>query len=149
MHVVQCPSCSKQTPSQLYKFQYKDLDLKMKCCECFKATPVKAWKCNCGVLWHTCKVHSCTANVLPSVRSNTLPKSSIAKASSKRVAVVSGSLHANAPFEQILDDDLRIDAKRGKKCLKDDAPKSGVKMPYKLTATMLPPKLRERFNHLL
>ena len=77
MHVVQCPDCHKQSPSQFYKFQYKDLDVKVKCCECLKLTPLKVWKCNCGVLWHTCEVHACAENVEPTLKSKTLSKSSI------------------------------------------------------------------------
>ena len=151
MHVVQCPSCSKQSPSQNYKFQYKDLDLKIKCCECLKSTPLKAWRCNCGVLWHTCKVHSCTANVSPSVRSTTSSKSSIAKVAEK---VSSERLLSNASFEKILDDDLRSEAKWAKKSFEQDQTHAGVVNPVstlnrELRAPMLSPNLRQRFAHLL
>ena len=29
--------------------------------------PLKAWKYNCDVLWHTCKVHTCAENVEPTL----------------------------------------------------------------------------------
>ena len=141
MHVVQCPSCKKQTPCQHYSFQYEDLDRKIKCIECHRPKPTRGWKCNCGVLWYMCEVHKYEVNIRISRIECTHPKSS--------KVIPSGSLHANAPFEQILDDDLRIEAKRANKCLKHDASSAGTKMPYKLKASMLSPKLRERFNHLL
>ena len=68
MYVVQCPACVKQSSSHSYKFQYKDLDAKIKCTECSKFTAIKYWKCNCGELWHTCKVHFCTVKVEPVVK---------------------------------------------------------------------------------
>ena len=118
MHVVQCPDCHKQSPSQLYKFQYKDLDVKVKCCECLRLSPLKIWKCNCGVMWHTCKVHTCAENVEPTLKSKTLSKSSIEKTGSEKTS--SKRLLCNAPFEEILDDDLRIEAKRARKSYEQD-----------------------------
>ena len=152
MHVVQCPSCIKQTPSQHYKFQYKELDLKIKCCECLKFTPLKAWKCNCGVLWHTCKVHTCTENVLPIVRSTTLSKSSIDKNEAEKTTTKRWL--SNALFDKILDDDLRWEAKRARKSFEQDKALAGVVNPVsplnrELRASMLSPRLRERFAHLL
>ena len=152
MHVVQCPTCSKQSPSQLYKFQNYDLDLKIKCCECLKLTPLKAWKCNCGVLWHTCKVHTCAENVEPTLKSKALSKSSIEKTSIEKTS--SKRLLCNASFEKILDDDLRIQAKRARKRYEQDKTLVGVSNPVppfrrELRASMLSPKLRQRFSHLL
>ena len=118
MHVVQCPMCNKQSPSQQYKFQYRDLDTKIKCIECHKLTPLKAWTCNCGVLWHTCKVHTCTENVEPTMKSQTLSKSRIEKAGAENAS--SKRLRCNALFEEILDDDLRSEAKQAKKSFEQD-----------------------------
>ena len=57
-------------------------------------------------------------------------------------------LHANAPFEQLLDDDLKIEAKKAKKSIEHEAP-SGAHKLYPLKATMLSPNLAQRFSHLL
>ena len=152
MHVAQCPSCHKQSPSQRYKIQCYDLDLKIKCCECLKRTCLKAWKCNCGVLWHTCRVHSCTENVEPYYKSQASSKSSMEKLTLEKTS--SKRLHSNASFEQILDDDLRIDAKRAKKSHEQDETLARVQItvssrPRELRAAMLSPNLRQRFAHLL
>ena len=142
MHIVQCPFCDKQSPSQQYNFQYRDLDTKIKCSECHKFTPLKGWKCNCGVLWYNCKEHTCAVEIIP----NTLSKP---KRSSNSKALPKGSLQANSSFEDLLDDDLKVEAKRAKKSLEHDAPLAGDKMPYKLKASLLSPNLRQRFAHLL
>ena len=68
-------------------------------------------------------------------------------ASSKR-------LHSNALFEEILNDDLRSEAKRAKKSLEQDETLARVLnpvVPFKreLRASMLSPNLRQRFAHLL
>ena len=152
MHVVQCPTCNKQSPSQQYKFQYRDLDIKIECSECHKFSPIKAWNCNCGVLWHTCKVHTCTENVEPTMKSQTLSKSRIEKTGSGKAS--SKRLHSNALFEEILDDDLRSEAKRAKKSLEQDETLARVLnpvLPFKreLRASMLSQNIRQRFAHLL
>ena len=76
-----------------------------------------------------------------------MSKSSIAKASSKR-------LLSNAPFEQILDDDLRIEAKRARKSFEQDQTQAGainpVSTPHRgLRASMLSENIRKKFAHLL
>ena len=133
MHVAQCPSCHKQSPSRRYKFQLYDLDLKIKC-----------GRCNCGALWHTGKVHASTGNVEPSHKSQALSKPTMEKASCQR-------LQSNAPFEQILDDDLRLEAKRAGKSHEQDKTSTGVEIlsQKELRANMLSPNLRQRFAYLL
>ena len=37
----------------------KDLDIKVRCRFCLKHEAVKRWRCACGVIWHTCAIHSC------------------------------------------------------------------------------------------
>ena len=141
MQVVQCLSCHKQSPAQYYNFQTFNLDAKIKCSVCHKSTPLRSWNCNCGVLWYNCKVHSCTNEGVPKLASKSI-KSSSSTASPK------AELLLNSSFEEILDDDLRVEAKRAKKSLENFTPVTGVQST-RLTASMLPPKLRQRFAHLL
>ena len=114
--------------------------------------PLKAWKCNCGVLWHTCKVHTCTENVEPSNKSQALSKSNMKKPSTEEKP--SNRLLSNASFEEILDDDLRLQAKQARKSYEQDKTLAGVQIPVssqkrELRASMLSPNLRQRFAHLL
>ena len=147
MYVVQCPACVKQSSSHSYKFQYKDLDAKIKCTECSKFTAIKYWKCNCGELWHTCKVHFCTVKVEPVVKvklRSTSKSEGSGKASSKRML-------SNASFNELLDDDLRTQAKRAKQLDGDDKMDDIVvppRAPNQLRASMLPISLREKFGYL-
>ena len=148
MHAVQCPACTEQTPSQQYKFQHRDLDIKMKCSECFKSTPIKAWSCNCGVLWHTWKVHTCTAKSVPTLKGK--PKSfSSSRNEDGNKDLSKGYLQANSSFEELLDDDLRKEAMKAKKSSGQRTTSTGVYKPYELKASLLSPNLRERFAHLL
>jgi len=148
MHIVICPSCKQQTPSQQYKFQCRDLDIKIKCLECFKPTPIKAWSCNCGVLWHTCKVHTCTAESMPTPRSKPKSSSSSSKEDSSK-EVSKGHLQANSSFDELLDDDLKREAMKAKKSSGQKTTSTGVYKPYELKASLLSPHLREKFAHLL
>ena len=147
MFVVKCPMCAQQSPSHSYKFQYEDLDVKIKCTECLKFSAVKHCKCNCGVLWHTCKVHYCTVKVKPTVKVELRSASKSegnGKANSKRML-------SNASFNELLDDDLRTQAKRAKQLDGDDKMDDIVvppRAPNQLRASMLPISLREKFGYL-
>ena len=149
MYVVQCPRCDRQSPSNDYKFQYEDLGLKIKCTECSKFSCIAKWKCNCGVLWHTCKVHHCAEKVKPKAKDKLASDSGITggrKMTNKR------SLE-NASYDELLDDDLRIQAKRDKKNWMEDN-KLGTnsdpsnKSEIRLTSSMLPLSLRLKFASL-
>jgi hypothetical protein len=144
MYIAQCPTCNKQSSCQNYKFQYHDLGKKIKCVECHKFSCISEWKCNCGVLWHTCKVHYCTIKVKPK------PKVKLTSDSLNMRGLAAKRLLENATHDQILDDDLRIQAKRdkrnwikGEKIISDDRPTE-----IRLTNSMLPKSLREKFPNL-
>ena len=142
MFIVQCPICDKQTPSNDYKFQYTDLGKKVKCTECKKFSCISEWKCNCGVLWHTCKVHYCIEKVKPK------PKVKLASDSLSMRSIASKRLLENANHEQILDDDLRLQAKRDKQNWNKGSKvhADAFKRPdIRLTSSMLPKSLREKF----
>ena len=141
MHIVQCPACHKQSPSERYRFQYKDLDIKIKCSVCLKSTPIRGWNCNCGVLWYNCKVHSCTKNNLPKAEGK--PRSS----GSIEATPLVDKLIENSSYEDLLDDDLRREAKRAKKT-SEQADSSSRQQVTRFTANMLSPNLRLRFPHL-
>jgi hypothetical protein len=148
MFIVQCPSCNNQISCQKYNFHTNDLDQKIKCSECLKHCPSRKWKCNCGVPWHTCKVHFCAEKVKPS-RDNVSQSTSShisGKATSKR-------LLPNASIDEILDDDLRTEAKRAKRFEAESKVDSLAVhgSSHQIEASMQSgrfPKLRERFAHL-
>ena len=148
MFVVQCPTCNQQSPCHNYKFQYSDLDAKIRCSECHKFSAVKYWKCNCAIIWHTCKVHHCAEKVKPSrkdkLRSSGKNESSIQK-SFKR-------LHENASFDKLLDDDLRAQTKRAKQLNREDQRETldvNSIPTTQLRSSMLSPNLRQKFAYLI
>jgi ribonuclease HI len=53
-----CRLCDKVEPSTLSRFQYDDLDLKIKCIHCSSMSVVKDWTCSCSKRWYACTVHS-------------------------------------------------------------------------------------------
>ena len=68
---LKCPHCQAQESSDCKAFQYEDLDTKHQCIACGKRKPVKEWRCECNVIWHTChkhkyaKAHDCKAPLQP------------------------------------------------------------------------------------
>ena len=148
MSVVQCPTCHYQSSTQHYKFQYEDLDANIRCRECSKLSAIKTWKCNCGSLWHTCKVHYCTQKVKPE---KDKPQSDSRNMGSGKA--ITKRLLANATYEQLLDDDLRVQAKRDKKNWERDDKQDSHNDPAKksdirLTLFMLSPHLKVKFAAL-
>jgi hypothetical protein len=142
MYIVQCPKCSKQSTREQYHFQCYDLDKRIKCAECSKFSHIKAWKCNCGILWHTCTVHNSTDTAPQGVASNAEGASSkvLKKTSSKR-------LLDSVPIEQILDDDLKNEANKAKR-LKILPEESTELQQFELRPSMPSPHLRSKFAHL-
>ena len=134
--------CNKQSTREQYHYQCYDLDKKNKCAECSKFSHIKAWKCNCNILWHTCTVHHCTDEV---------PQGAASNAEGANYTVVkkkvSKRLLDSASIEDILDDDLKNDANKAKrqKILNKEStePRS-----FELRPSMLPPNLRSKFAHL-
>ena len=57
MAFFKCPHCQAQESSDCKAFQYEDLDAKHQCIACGKHKPVKEWRCECNVIWHTCSKH--------------------------------------------------------------------------------------------
>ena len=53
----QCPRCPHVESSSCVAFQYHDLDVKQLCNACCRKSVVKMWKCECGVIWHSCATH--------------------------------------------------------------------------------------------
>ena len=148
MFVVQCPTCKQQSSCHNYKFQYDDLDAKVRCSECSKFSAIRYWKCNCGIIWHTCKVHYCAEKVELSrkdkLRSSSRNESSI-RNTSKR-------LYKNANLDQLLDDDLRAQTTRAKKLNREDQRETLAVYSapsVQLRSSMLSPNLRQKFAYLL
>ena len=141
MYIAQCPICNRQSPSNDYKFQYTDLGNKIRCIECHQFLRISEWKCNYVVLWHTCKVHYCIEKVMPK------PKVKLASDSLSMRSIATKRLLDNVTHGQILDDDLRLQAKRDKqnwdKSRKVHNPFD--KSEIRSTSSMLPKSLREKF----
>ena len=140
--IAQCLICGKQSPSNDYKFQYTDLGKKIKCIECKNSSCISEWECNCAVLWHTCKVHYCIEKVMPK------PKVKLASDSIRMRSIASKRLLENADHDQILDDDLRLQAKGDKKNWEKGGKVDGdslKQLEIRLTSSMLPKSLREKF----
>ena len=59
-HLYKCPwsQCDVVEPSTRKEFQYGDLEIRRKCFQCHKSTPVKDWNCACGISWFRCEVHT-------------------------------------------------------------------------------------------
>jgi len=53
----ECPHCQALESSDCKAFQFEDLDTKHQCVKCGKRKPVKEWKCECNINWHTCSIH--------------------------------------------------------------------------------------------
>ena len=53
----ECPHCQALESSDCKAFQFEDLDTKHQCIMCGKRKPVKEWKCECNINWHTCRIH--------------------------------------------------------------------------------------------
>ena len=125
-----------------YQFQSYDLDKKIKCRDCSKLSHLRAWKCNCGILWHTCTVHSCIVKA---------PQGAAEKARGANEKIVKISnykrLLENASTEHILDDDLKNEARKAKR-RKTNSPQRSAEPNFRLKASMLPPNLRHKFAHL-
>ena len=54
---LECPHCQAHSSSDCKSFQFEDLDAKHQCIACGKIKPVKEWRCECNVIWHTCSKH--------------------------------------------------------------------------------------------
>ena len=88
----------------------------------------------------------------PIIKCQTSSKSDMVKTRADNASSV--RLHTNASFADILDDDLKREAKRAKKSYEQDATLERVPnlvLPFgrELRASMLSPVLRQRFAHLL
>ena len=44
-------------PSSTKPFYRQDLDYKVRCLFCKRATPANLWTCPCGKKWHICQIH--------------------------------------------------------------------------------------------
>ena len=92
-------------------------------------------------------MHYCIVKVKPTVKAKLRSASNNeggGKANSKR-------LLSNASFNELLDDDLRTQAKRARKLDRDDKVDDLVvppRTPNPLRASMLPISLREKFGYL-
>jgi hypothetical protein len=131
-----CPICKRDNVAKDAQLQQADLDIKIKCSYCCKGPPARDWKCNCGVVWHTCKRHA--------------PKAAKLKANGKLNTFVnkaSKRLLYDASLGQLLDDDLRRESQMAK-CQANDDLITLVDSAYvqnALRPNMIPLKLRERF----
>ena len=101
-----------------------------------------------AVQFYTCRVHYCTQKVKPP---KDKPQSDSRQMGGEKA--ISKRLLSNATYEQLLDDDLRVQAKRDKKNSERDDKQDNLNEPAKkssirLTLSMLSPNLKRRFAAL-
>jgi len=104
-----CRLCDKVEPSTLSRFQFDDLDIKIKCIHCSKMSAVKDWTCCCGKRWYACALHSksvALCNVLPqdNVQAN---GQGVSSSRTKRKPVEPAH-----DYHELLTEDLRREKKR-------------------------------------
>ena len=138
MHIMVCSACLQQNIAQKGKLKSDDLAIKIKCSSCNKKSVSNIWKCNCGVMWHTCPRHGHTQDPPYEAGGNL---TTVARKASKRQLLT-------ANLEQILDDDLMRESKQAKKCPREDFIELGHTSPHNrvISIGMIPQVLRERFH---
>ncbi len=146
-HMAVCVNCNQESPSHPDAFQLADLDFKIKCKACPKATPSRGWKCICGSLWHICPrhghVHVAHHDMIAHPTAFISSQIGSRNTTRKRKALLN-----EGAYQDILDDELSREAKRAKKeYAKADGHTIMLNAPLRgtLRASWLPPKLRERF----
>ena len=104
-----CKLCDKVEPSTLSRFQYDDLDLKIKCIHCSSKSVVKDWTCCCGIRWYACTKHSKSAvlcSVLPQDRVQATGQGATSGGLKRKLAEHSHD------YDELLSEDLRRARKR-------------------------------------
>jgi hypothetical protein len=142
-----CPNsdCNKWQASNIASFQRKDLDIKVRCRFCLKHEAVKRWRCACGVIWHTCAIHSCHY-----CGDDTTLKRTFAIDSDTETGQEKHARNATGMAEPDYDALLASDTRRAKESKQRDKRKAGAialgsssSMPKK--PTVLGPILSARF----
>ena len=146
--VVKCSKCNAESSADHYHFQKSDLDVRIRCANCSKSSHSKAWSCNCGHLWHICGIH------VPALKHGENARNAKPRTRDQRQIIQTAStckrrLHNNALFEEILDDDLKREAKRARGFKQDDDDSiislDASRLSDNLRPSWLPLKLRQRF----
>ena len=52
-----CPRCTHQLPGTRNAFRHNNLDARLWCNQCQRSRFIKAWRCQCGLPWHSCPQH--------------------------------------------------------------------------------------------
>ena len=143
--ILKCPTCVEELPASKGTFAMADLDTKIKCEICSVSAPSKKWMCICGEPWHICDKHA-GAWVFIDPHAAFKPPHQKREASRKDQGIL-----CQGSFEDILDDELKSEAKKARKYTPQDD--SCIVMEYepraKLRASWLPQRLRERFSSSL
>jgi ribonuclease HI len=138
MHISICPNCGiHNTVNSLHSGKYlrTNLEIKIKCQDCYKSMPSIKWKCNCGEFWHNCQKHA------PIAAEKTVDNKhpNISRKASKRLLL-------SASPEKLLDDDLKRESKSAKKHQSDDIIILEDSNGSYVTPGMLPQRLKDRFQ---
>ena len=145
-----CPQCKHKEPNYVKQFQLKDLDVKLKCVQCNKATPVRLWTCECHKQWHMCRLHG-YMNALCS--ENLIKKQKVATQNPevKKSATQTTKIDTDGEYAILLAGDLRMVRKR-KAPWKDeeDIMETGFDLGHAphhdIPSNFLGPILKKRFN---
>ena len=117
----ECPKCKGQNHAQNTKLQQTNLSIKIKCTNCCIRSSSMDWRCNCGVVWHTCQRHAPKAASNKAGENHTI----VASKASKRPLLSASSI------EQLLDDDLKRESKAAKKQPEKPSKKQQPEKPSK------------------
>ena len=145
-----CPKCMHKEANSVTQFQINDLDVKLKCVKCLKATPVRYWTCDCNKQWHMCPLHGdnsalCeTANAKSNIK---VPK----RPEVKRVAYPPVVNKTDGEHALLLSGDLRIERKRKAAWLTEEEAMGselilGIGYHNRIPPGFLGPILKKRFN---
>ena len=143
--ILRCPNCAGEVPARKNTFIMADLDSKIMCEVCSASTASKKWMCKCGDPWHICDKHAGAWEIITHPAANKPPHTKRKASPRKQGILCQGS------FEEILDDELKSEAKRARKVTpsEDSCIVLECKPRAKLRASWLPQRLRERFSSSL
>ena len=125
---------------KLTKLQQKNLEIKIKCCNCCKLCASVGWKCCCGVRWHTCNRHARKVHPRVEGKCAEISRNKSNKASKRPLE--------NASLDEIRDDDLRLESKHARNYQYDGIIDLGTSSLQAIRLGMLPKRLKERFPNV-
>ena len=145
-----CPKCEHKEPCNIPQFQLNDLDDKLKCAQCLKATSVRYWNCPCLKQWHMCALHGYIDACCNQIKVKKIKKVAN-RPEVKNTTYPSVENKIDEEYAHLLSGDLRIERKR-KATWNDDAEVMvteltlGEVIHHDIPSNFLGPILKKRFK---